>query len=98
MFGLVKQPQGGVAGAVRAYWHQILQVFQAASEVSPAVLFQLIMSWPSEKSDYEKNIHQNPWKNIRLEGYVAYKWCRKKKAERFGVHVTPLQSIWTSGF
>ena len=38
------------------------------------------------------------WKNIRLEGYVAYKWWRKKKAERFGVHVTLLQSIWTSGF
>ena len=44
MFGLVKEPQGGVAGAICPNRHQVLQVFQAASEVSPPVLFQLIMS------------------------------------------------------
>ena len=83
MFGLVKQPQGGVAGAVCTHRHQVLQVLQAASQVSPTVLFQLVMSWPIEKnSDEIQNIHQNLLeKNIRLDALLIND-AEEKKAER----------------
>ena len=44
MFGLVEQPQGGVPGAVGSDGHDVFQLLQAVSQVSAAVLFQLIMS------------------------------------------------------
>ena len=44
MFGLVEKSERGVTGAVRPHRHEVLQVLQAAPQVSPPVLFQLIMS------------------------------------------------------
>jgi len=43
MFGLVEEPQRGVPGAVRPDGDQVLQVLQTGSEVSTAVLLQLIV-------------------------------------------------------
>ena len=43
MFGLVEEPQRGVPGAVRPDRDQVLQVLQTGSEVSTAVLLQLIV-------------------------------------------------------
>ena len=44
MFGLVEEPESGVTGAISTDGDEVLQVLQTASQVSPAVLFQLIMS------------------------------------------------------
>ena len=91
MFGLVKQTQGGVAGAVCTHRHQVLQVLEAASQVSPAVLFQLVMSWPIEREKYvEKYSSEFIGEKYQTQG-VAYKWCSGKES---GTH-TWLQS-WAS--
>ena len=43
MFGLVEEPKRGVSGAVRPDRDQVLQVLKTRSEVSTAVLLQLIV-------------------------------------------------------
>ena len=52
MFGLVEEPQRGVPGAVRPDGDQVLQVLQTGSEVSTAVLLQLIVGRSGEGRKY----------------------------------------------
>ena len=52
MFGLVEEPESGMSGAIRPDWNQVLQVLQTTSQVSSAVLFQLIVS----RSEIDKNV------------------------------------------
>ena len=52
MFGLVEEPESGMAGAIRPDWDQVLQVLQTTSQMSSAVLFQLIVS----RSEIDKNV------------------------------------------
>ena len=52
MFGLVEEPQRGVPGAVRPDGDQVLQVLQTGSEVSTAVLLQLIVGRSREGRKY----------------------------------------------
>ena len=52
MFGLVEEPQRGVPGAVRPDRDQVLQVLQTGSEVSTAVLLQLIVGRSREGRKY----------------------------------------------
>ena len=52
MFGLVEEPQRGVPGAVRPDRDQVLQVLQTGSEVSTAVLLQLIVGRSGEGRKY----------------------------------------------
>ena len=46
MFGLVEEPKRGVPGAVRTDRDQVLQVLKTRSEVSTAVLLQLVVGRP----------------------------------------------------
>ena len=43
MFGLVEEPESGMAGAIRPDWDQVLQVLKTRSQVSTTVLLQLIV-------------------------------------------------------
>ena len=43
MFGLVEEPKRGVPGAVRTDRDQVLQVLKTRSQVSTAVLLQLVV-------------------------------------------------------
>ena len=60
MFGLVEEPESGVTGAISTDGDEVLQVLQTASQVSPAVLFQLIVS----RSETDKNIEVDIITNI----------------------------------
>ena len=52
MFGLVEEPKRGVSGAVRPDRDQVLQVLKTRSEVSTAVLLQLIVGRSREGRKY----------------------------------------------
>ena len=52
MFGLVEEPKRGVPGALRTDRDQVLQVLKTRSQVSTAVLLQLIVGRSREGRKY----------------------------------------------